>query len=1431
MLDAAELLRASATDADAVQQYLRTIDEEELQQVLDQFATSEAKKKDARRNTDSADDWLALVHLLLRTDTTRKRTATRLIQLLWRGNATELESTQWLTEISLGYVAAVDYERAEEAAAAADVGDRFAALAEELRVMMEIVFEFIRDVIAEPRANKVLPQLLTLVPLLLNILADSSMSSNSHESNETESVLREHVVRLLELPWDHRTVPSLLEVLREHGALVSQEGWAQLQESIKHLIVSQHKIPNDCLNRLFRECLYVASASQNAAWVDLARRVFRRLPLHLRQEAEFNLQMCLHQCPKVISLLTESIGYANASLPLDWRDAVLLLHAIRASKPILHHHQVTTARSDLKDVLFVDIQNLVWQVIEIDAADSTNTSGPHDAQPTESITLDKRIQHKITNIMTFSGHQVHTREWKAVILIDLAHFWMEQSMDRVSHGSKILQCIFASIAEVREAILRLVLDDIKVPGRLKNALGFLTDIVRDHTTLVIPHVSTLEDWVSGILHTHLDIAGACFRALSPLVQTCRDFYNFTMMFLQKLLSSPNQQHQQLAIDVWCSWMEENISLDTQQEEEVMHAIKNSIHSCRESQHWSFERLTRVFSPNSMPSVLRRESWELLHRFLIRAVSEFVETVDEPQTLVEDDDEILGEDDPMLVRFKISKLDSFYSQNKTTTTALELGTLFESILGCLHNVERAMSEADGVRADAQNRPSLSQSHSHLLTRWVTAVVYNWSEFSRWVSTGHSILGEEESDDKPTVGDDRYSWDMAARVSIASAFCWIVFRSRMATNPSISRSSEQPIWMLCEMQLCLRRLWRKFAISTPSVKTGLRGDTTDFADRGAESMRPHMLQLLTTISNSVSQSSQEKSSNENRMSLDGALFILDLYTTQLPRAEASRPAAVEDCPSAVAELKVLSTMYQAIWTFAELPKQISLSQDPSTQDHSPVRLTSYADALANQFPKTLRHLVQVESLTSHIVSLNAHAADELLTRICAAIAKAASWLMNCQNINCELVGNAFQPLLLESTTKDSVSVGQHFLRDARRAMGVDQLRKFKSASVSLAKRLLDSSLSRTSAKEDLSLVAGFHDAARIAYAILCEQVVQHLPTLRILLTIAFSPYLQFDKDFHVFDSVRAVLVASGFRGSKKALPGNDEMPLPKGGHRKRLRQLQPGELESDSTNQGSGEGREEEDTLQPSKSTGGRPLLLSTGAQAAAIQVVLVLLEAAQAQSVQGFRADSDWFVEHHGAIEQYIAINTLVVETILETADITWVTSRTLTKLISMLEASIRAGKVSLGPQTSADSNMISALLDMFESSVRFAQQGRSWLEMIREAAQEKTSKSRIAATILKLDVFLLDVPLIVSSVLKAKHIDPDLTSRLREFTTSIESTLSSSRTQHGLGAKKAKPHLVGVVPIVKTRRKRLRSRHPYIDACLGEEDGGDAFADLEDFIA
>lgn len=193
MQDAAELLRACTTDAEAVGLYLRSIDPEELDGLLDEFSRYENQKKKSHSAASDTPNWPPLVRLLLRSPTSRLRTATRIIQLLWHGGASELASMQWLTEISLGYVGALEDKhhgggksgRSSSSKAQQQQKQR-STLIHELKVMLEIVFEFLRNVIAEQRHGKVLPQLLSLVPLFLGILTelqtvDGSTGNAVHE--------------------------------------------------------------------------------------------------------------------------------------------------------------------------------------------------------------------------------------------------------------------------------------------------------------------------------------------------------------------------------------------------------------------------------------------------------------------------------------------------------------------------------------------------------------------------------------------------------------------------------------------------------------------------------------------------------------------------------------------------------------------------------------------------------------------------------------------------------------------------------------------------------------------------------------------------------------------------------------------------------------------------------------------------------------------------------------------------------------------------------------------------------------------------------------------------------------------------------------------------------------------------------------------------
>ncbi|KAJ0410250.1 hypothetical protein P43SY_002582 [Pythium insidiosum] len=85
MLEVQELLDASAADASAVREYLNTIDTDELDQLLAQLVNDECKRQARTDGAPNDHDWLALVQLLLQSKTTRGRTMTRLVQLLWRG--------------------------------------------------------------------------------------------------------------------------------------------------------------------------------------------------------------------------------------------------------------------------------------------------------------------------------------------------------------------------------------------------------------------------------------------------------------------------------------------------------------------------------------------------------------------------------------------------------------------------------------------------------------------------------------------------------------------------------------------------------------------------------------------------------------------------------------------------------------------------------------------------------------------------------------------------------------------------------------------------------------------------------------------------------------------------------------------------------------------------------------------------------------------------------------------------------------------------------------------------------------------------------------------------------------------------------------------------------------------------------------------------
>uniref|UniRef100_K3WV43 Uncharacterized protein n=1 Tax=Globisporangium ultimum (strain ATCC 200006 / CBS 805.95 / DAOM BR144) TaxID=431595 RepID=K3WV43_GLOUD len=288
--DVAELLRATVSDADAVAQYLLSIDAEELNGLLDRFAAHETKKK----NEQQRGDWLALVQLLLRSDSTRLRTSTRIIHLVWNGSSNELECMQWLTEISLGYLGAMqEDDNSNNPTAGSNMKNRMrvTAIADEIRMLLRILFELLDDGLQDygPRSRRVLPQVLGLVPILLGVLADLATTASDAVKSSLE--LHENLEKLIALPWTPRTIPFLLDLLKESASLMSPSNWLQVQEHLESMLTGREAFPSENMNPILRECIAIGSVTRNCHWVNLARHLFRQLSVRLCQEAEFNLQM------------------------------------------------------------------------------------------------------------------------------------------------------------------------------------------------------------------------------------------------------------------------------------------------------------------------------------------------------------------------------------------------------------------------------------------------------------------------------------------------------------------------------------------------------------------------------------------------------------------------------------------------------------------------------------------------------------------------------------------------------------------------------------------------------------------------------------------------------------------------------------------------------------------------------------------------------------------------------------------------------------------------------------------------------------------------------------------------------------------------------------------------------------------------------------
>ncbi|RLN93651.1 hypothetical protein BBJ28_00004202 [Nothophytophthora sp. Chile5] len=332
--------------------------------------------------------------------------------LLRCGAPSELESMQLLTEINLGYASALDELAEYRKQSRAQLAVRRRKLMEEINVVLEIVFSFLSDVIGENRPvnAKVLPQLLGLVPYFLGMISElSSANRNNAEGDE-------------------RTIGEVRTLYRIHCDCF-------------RMVTTSPEMPSETVNPIIRESIFVANVTGDHKWIGIARYLLRQLPLHLRQEAEFNLQMV--QCVQFVEdddvIMLDLTGPAeeascdNVNHALDWRDLILLLHCLQASKPILHH-RTSSSRVATEASLFTDIEQLAWKVVEKDLQDfaSTLASGSRTANRS----MEKHVNERVEELLNFGGKQIHAREWKALLLMDLAFFWIEQTPSSIDRSDQ-----------------------------------------------------------------------------------------------------------------------------------------------------------------------------------------------------------------------------------------------------------------------------------------------------------------------------------------------------------------------------------------------------------------------------------------------------------------------------------------------------------------------------------------------------------------------------------------------------------------------------------------------------------------------------------------------------------------------------------------------------------------------------------------------------------------------------------------------------------------------------------------------------------------------------------------------------------------------------------------------------------------------------------
>lgn len=132
---------------------------------------------------------------------------------------------------------------------------------------------------------------------------------------------------------------------------------------------------------------------------------------------------------------------------LEWRDVLFLFHALQVSRPVLQpHHTGTTAFNTSKtttvttrrrrqqqrmatDVSVLDeIEQLTYATLQRDVMEALRVDAT-DVAIDAALPSVVAVVARVSQLLAFSGPQVHARQWKALLLLDFALLWLVEIGD------------------------------------------------------------------------------------------------------------------------------------------------------------------------------------------------------------------------------------------------------------------------------------------------------------------------------------------------------------------------------------------------------------------------------------------------------------------------------------------------------------------------------------------------------------------------------------------------------------------------------------------------------------------------------------------------------------------------------------------------------------------------------------------------------------------------------------------------------------------------------------------------------------------------------------------------------------------------------------------------------------------------------------------